>query len=1211
MSKTITFDYSQTTNALGVTHTWWVYAGQAFWDANLVTDDAVRDKTVTVTTGTELFPSESTVVHTQLPAGPFAGDPVEELLPTSSYVFDLDFPFSDLAHRHWLKQYLAAPPHPDVDAYVADSYTSPTDDSAYWDFLADWNAYDDARIAWLNQVNSSEITRADLIGTNGLLAQITSDTPLSRSSFGLADLWDLGQSAADHLVLIGSDLDDRLESGAGADSIRGAGGNDWLDGGSGIDTAVFSGPRAGYQVYSDGSTAEDQDDVVTLVWTVEGPDGRDSLLNIEKLQFSDQTEDIGGGSGSNGPTTIANLALLARDVYEPTGEDLNGWRQLGDTRTLGEFQAAAYENGSEIVIAIRGTSENWAGFKNTLTDVGSFGLGYPASGLRTMVEQASSFLHEIATSPSHQGKNITLTGHSLGGAVAQLVGSASGYSAKTFNAPGAADLYDDLQGELALALSLRGSTEAGERIGYRTIGDPISLFGRHDEDVRTIVPPAYGAWELYDSHLINTVVAALDDPLTLLEDGSRPSNPALPLITTFLQGSSGHPLLAPLTAAKYALTAASYLGNAVANWREPTGTDFIFTVTADSPDIASVTFIDHPGVSVFRIWAQTAGDWSASQSVAAGETVSFASDSRAFRFQGLSASGDIVNLDGYLFSTTFAAEQEVTDHVLVLSDPPHLPGVDPSVFGDVIIVSEDAQTVNGGNRNDTIIVRGGLNSVHGGGGADLIIGGVDGDVLDGGAGDDLMEGGTGDDTYILDAPGDSVSEEAEAGSDTVQAGFTYALLPNFENLELSGSANIDGTGNDAGNIITGNTAANLLEGGAGNDTLNGGGGADTLAGGLGDDTYVVNAPGATINEVDGEGTDIVLASITYALGANVERLILTGSDPIEGTGNLLFNRLIGNAAANTLRGNAGGDTLNGGAGADLLIGGNASDVYLVDDAGDVVSEAGTTGTDWVLSSVSFTLPDAVEYLTLTGSSAINGTGNSAANLLLGNAAANLLDGLGGADTMKGGAGDDTYIVDNAADRAVELAGAGSDAVQASVSYRLGANVENLTLTGSSAINGTGNAIANTIVGNDAANVLVGMGGADTLQGGLGNDSLKGGTGNDELTGGAGADVFFFVENPGPGSADVITDFASGADRMRLDDARFTAIGALGSFALNDARFVSGAGLTGGQDADDRIVYNSTTGALYYDADGDGATAGLLFATLQGAAALAPADFSVV
>jgi len=357
--------------------------------------------------------------------------------------------------------------------------------------------------------------------------------------------------------------------------------------------------------------------------------------------------------------------------------------------------------------------------------------------------------------------------------------------------------------------------------------------------------------------------------------------------------------------------------------------------------------------------------------------------------------------------------------------------------------------------------------------------------------------------------------------------------------------------------------------------------------------------------------DTVLSGITYALPAEVERLTLTGTAPINGTGNQLPNRIVGNSANNVLRGNAGGDTLDGGAGADLLIGGNASDVYVVDDAGDVVSEAGTTGTDWVLSSVSFTLPDAVEYLTLTGSSAINGTGNSAANLLLGNAAANLLDGLGGADTMKGGAGDDTYIVDNAADRAVELAGAGSDAVQASVSYRLGANVENLTLTGSSAINGTGNAIANTIVGNDAANVLVGMGGADTLQGGLGNDSLKGGTGNDELTGGDGADVFFFVENPGPGSADVITDFASGADRMRLDDARFTAIGALGSFALNDARFVSGAGLTGGQDADDRIVYNSTTGALYYDSDGSSATAGLIFATLQGAPALAATDFSVM
>ena len=549
------------------------------------------------------------------------------------------------------------------------------------------------------------------------------------------------------------------------------------------------------------------------------------------------------------------------------------------------------------------------------------------------------------------------------------------------------------------------------------------------------------------------------------------------------------------------------------------------------------------------------------------------------------------------------------DNLYVVDNPAD--AVDEAAAGGLDSVRSSVSYALPANVEELILTGSGAINGTGNELANRIAGNGAANVLSGGGGADTLLGGAGDDIYAVDDAGVTLTELPGEGNDLVQSSVSFVLAANIERLTLTGSSPVNGTGNTLANLILGNSGANVLSGEDGNDTLDGGGGADTLAGGPGDDMYIGSPGEATITEIEGEGTDLVRSALSYTLGANLERLTLTGASPIEGTGNLLFNRIVGNEAANTLRGNAGGDTLDGGAGADTLIGGNASDVYVVDDAGDVVSEVGTTGTDWVLSSVSFTLPDAVEYLTLTGSSAINATGNGLANLLLGNAAANVLDGLAGTDTMKGGAGDATYIVDTSADRAVELAGAGSDSVFASATFRIGANVENLTLTGSSAINGTGNAGANLITGNDAANVLVGMGGADTLQGGLGNDSLKGGTGNDELTGGDGADVFFFVENPGPGSADVITDFASGADRMRLDDARFTAIGALGSFALTHAPFVSRGGLTGGQDADDRIVYNSTTGALYYDSDGSSATAGLIFATLQGAPALAATDFSVM
>jgi Ca2+-binding RTX toxin-like protein len=318
------------------------------------------------------------------------------------------------------------------------------------------------------------------------------------------------------------------------------------------------------------------------------------------------------------------------------------------------------------------------------------------------------------------------------------------------------------------------------------------------------------------------------------------------------------------------------------------------------------------------------------------------------------------------------------------------------------------------------------------------------------------------------------------------ATFTYAISDGAGGTATASvSINVQGVagqtinGTAAADTLTGTAGDDTISGLAGNDTLNGNGGVDKLIGGLGNDTYVVNSAGDQTVELLNEGTDLVQSTINWTLGSNLENLTLTGSANINGTGN---------SAVNIITGNAGNNILNGVGGVDTLIGGLGDDTYIVDIAGVVTTEGVTAGTDTVQSSVTWTLGTNLENLTLTGAAAINGTGNTVANVITGNSANNTLNGGAGADTLIGGFGDDTYVVDNVADVVTELVGQGLDLVQASVGYTLSANVDSLTLTGTTAINGTGNDLSNTITGNAGANILDGGLGADTLIGGAGNDT---------------------------------------------------------------------------------------------------------------------------
>jgi Ca2+-binding RTX toxin-like protein len=420
-------------------------------------------------------------------------------------------------------------------------------------------------------------------------------------------------------------------------------------------------------------------------------------------------------------------------------------------------------------------------------------------------------------------------------------------------------------------------------------------------------------------------------------------------------------------------------------------------------------------------------------------------------------------------------------------------------------------TVNGSAGDDVLLGMAGKDALNGGGG---------GDHLDGGAGNDTMNGGAGDDTYVVDSTTDKIVEKmtfaAGGGIDTVESSVSYSLaaFANVDHLTLTGSDHINATGNALANTLTGNDGDNILDGGKGNDVLKGG---------LGDDIYIVDSLDDEVQEEVDEGSDEIRTSVPIvATVANVEHYTYTGKATWNFTGTAEDNilkggagidklngadgndQLFGNAGNDELNGGADDDLLDGGAGIDKLTGGAGNDTYVVDNTGDVITETGSDTDDVVKSSVSYTLALGVEQLILTGKAAINATGTADADALTGNDGANILDGLGGADTLRGGLGNDIYIVDDAGDDVSENADEGTDLVRSSVSYVLGAELENLELAGKGAINGTGNTLDNKLTGNDGDNRLDGGAGNDTLAGGKGNDTYVVSSGSDKIVEVAGA-----------------------------------------------------------------------------------------------------------
>jgi Ca2+-binding RTX toxin-like protein len=517
--------------------------------------------------------------------------------------------------------------------------------------------------------------------------------------------------------------------------------------------------------------------------------------------------------------------------------------------------------------------------------------------------------------------------------------------------------------------------------------------------------------------------------------------------------------------------------------------------------------------------------------------------------------------------------------------------------------------------------------------ANRITGNSAANTLDGGPGADTLDGGAGDDTYVVRA-GDFDTIVDSGGSDTVRAHTNYILDSRpLENLVLAGTQHevLSGTGNTLANRITVETGRGIVDGGEGNDTLIGGSSDDWFSFAMGFGNYgqdVIDGRHGrdliSFNDYAVSGITVDMRAGTLSGGGNggSGSATFTSIEQIDGTRHA--DHLIGNDGffldptspspfftGAWINGFGGNDTISGGAGDERLAGHQGDDRI-----------SGGGGLDWLHGGEGNDLleggagNDVVTPFSISSQGIVSGTAY-------------------GSDTIDGGEGVDTLYLWGAPSAAVVnlttgvLTGGGAGGTGSA------------TFAGIEDVVGTG--FADSIAGNSADNTIRGGEGVDTIDGGAGDDSIygdnfetgphadllfggsgndrvvggdaadtvDGGTGNDTLHGQIGDDAYVFTASPGAANFDTVFAFDSGEDKVHLDDAAHSDIGPTGEFAMNDARFAAGAGFTSGRDADDRVIYDASTGNLYYDADGSAPGAAQLIATFENQPAIAASDIVVI
>ncbi|MGV8951881.1 MAG: M10 family metallopeptidase C-terminal domain-containing protein [Cypionkella sp.] len=976
-------------------------------------------------------------------------------------------------------------------------------------------------------------------------------------------------------TLQGTSESETINGGAGDDVITGAGGNDTIDGGDGIDTAVFS-----------GTIAQSTATTVNGITTVVGPDGTDTLTNVERLRFSDGTLIVGAGGGQyyagSAASETINGTAFADEIFGQAGNDtLNGL--AGNDLIRGG-------DGSDTINAGTGVDQVFGEAGDDTLAVTMIGTGQPFStfdgGTGTDTFDASAIataLNVVATAGGgFQAGNYTVTN------VERMIG---GSGNDTFDFSAATTGVELIGG--AGADTMRGgvgvdSLYGGEGNDLITGLAGDMLFGENGDDQfvlqgsgsATMLTAAGGAGN--DTVTLRGTTGSLD-----LASGAGLIESTVLSVNTVenvtVEGTGTTTRTVSGNAASNRLTAAA--GSAFAVVFDGRDGDDILTGALGNDTLTGGLGIDQmfggegndivTGDAGDQLYGDAGDDtliFSGAANIA-GSLIAGGAGTDTAVLRGASTTVDLAQGTGTVGLTSvgiFAVENIVVEGVgtglrTVLgnggdnrfevgslgNDGSFGVSFDGRAGNDTLLGGRGTDTLSGGDGddflrggagNDTLIGgagvdtadyggatggvvasltagsasndgdggsdglsgienligsafgdqltgSGGNNSLSGGAGADTLLGLAGDDIIAGGAGNDVLDGGSGID--LLDYSGaasgvraqlntGTASNDGDGGSDTI-SGFEHLTGSAFNDLLV---------GDGGANIIRGGLGSDVIIAGAGNDTIYGGSGlGNELYGGAGDDLFILEA-NDTVVEFAGEGVDTVEVKIgVYNLGANLERLVYTGTGSFIGTGNSANNTLIGGAGDDVLRGRGGNDDLIGGSGTDTADYTQATSAILVRLDSLITLNDGEGGQDYLTS---------IENI----------TGSQFNDVVVGNGGNNVIRGGLGSDVLLGGAGDDIimggeiqqnelhgglgndYFVLDVADTVIENAGEGIDTVESRVStYTLAANVENLIYTGPASFSGWGNGLDNRITGGVADDYLRGMGGNDTIDGAGGTDTL--------------------------------------------------------------------------------------------------------------------------